>query len=307
MSAETSKNQLLIANALKRVFRPFVKLMLANNLSYTFAIDVLKTLFVEVADQDFTIDNKRQTDSRISLMSGVHRKDVKRLRELQPNVEDVMPGNVSLGSQLIALWNANPAFVDADGLPKPLPRFASDNVGASFESMVRSLSTDIHPRAVLDEWLRLGVARLDEGNFVHLMTDMFIAQEGFDEKVYYFGHNLHDHASAAVSNVIGQRPGFFERCVHYDELSPQSLLAITDFAQKQGIKALRGVNKVADEAAASDKSAKNANMRMTYGVYFYSEAMQDNAVQNNSVHNNPMQNKAMQTSSNDNHQDKNLG
>ena len=297
MIAETSKNQLLIAIALKRVFRPFVKLMLANNLTYTFAIDVLKTLFVEVVDQDFTIDNKRQTDSRISLMSGVHRKDVKRLRELHPEVEDVMPGNVSLGSQLIALWNANPAFVDADGLPKPLPRFASDNADASFESMVRSLSTDIHPRAVLDEWLRLGVARLDKDNFVHLTTDMFIAQEGFDEKVYYFGHNLHDHASAAVSNVIGQRPGFFERCVHYDELSQQSLVAIADFAQKQGMKALRGVNKVADEAAMGDKSAKNANMRMTYGVYFYSEPMQDNTVQINPV----------QTSSDDNNQDKNLG
>lgn len=297
MIAETSKNQLLIANALKRVFRPFVKLMLTNNLTYTFAIDVLKTLFVEVVDEDFTIDNKRQTDSRISLMSGVHRKDVKRLRELHPDVEDVMPGNVSLGSQLIAMWNANPAFVDADGLPKPLPRFASDNADASFESMVRSLSTDIHPRAVLDEWLRLGVARLDEDNFVHLTTDMFIAQEGFDEKVYYFGHNLHDHASAAVSNVIGQRPGFFERCVHYDELSQQSLMVIADFAQKQGMKALRGVNKVADEAAMGDKSAKNANMRMTYGVYFYSEAMQDSTLQNN----------AMQTSDNDNNKDKSLG
>ena len=297
MISEASKNQLLIANALKRVFRPFVKLMLANNLTYTFAIDVLKTLFVEVADQDFTIDNKRQTDSRISLMSGVHRKDVKRLRELQPDVEDVMPGNVSLGSQLIALWNANPAFVDADGLPKPLPRFASDNADASFESMVRSLSTDIHPRAVLDEWLRLGVARLDEDNFVHLTTDMFIAQEGFDEKVYYFGHNLHDHASAAVSNVIGQRPGFFERCVHYDQLSQQSLMAIADIAQKQGMKALRGVNKIADEASMGDKSAKNANMRMTYGVYFYSEPMQDNTAQINPV----------ETNSNDNNQDKKLG
>ena len=297
MISEASKNQLLIANALKRVFRPFVKLMLANNLTYTFAIDVLKALFVEVADQDFTIDNKRQTDSRISLMSGVHRKDVKRLRELHPDVEDVMPGNVSLGSQLIALWNANPAFVDAEGLPKPLPRFASDNADASFESMVRSLSTDIHPRAVLDEWLRLGVARLDEDNFVHLTTDMFIAQEGFDEKVYYFGHNLHDHASAAVSNVIGQRPGFFERCVHYDELSQQSVMAIADFAQKQGMKALRSVNKVADEAAMGDKLAKNANMRMTYGVYFYSEAMQDNTEKIISV----------QTNGNDNNQDKNLG
>lgn len=279
MKADTNKKQLLIANALKHVFRPFVKLMLTNNLTYTFAIDLLKTLFVEVADQEFTIDDKRQTDSRISLMSGVHRKDVRRLRELQPNVEDVMPGNVSLGSQLIALWNANAAYTDSEGIPKPLPRFASDNAGTSFESMVRSLSTDIHPRAVLDEWLRLGVARLDEDNFVHLTTDMFITQEGFDEKVFYLGHNLHDHAAAAVSNVVGQRPGFFERCVHYDELSQQSVMAIADLAQKQGMKALRGVNAVADEAASADKSAKNANMRMTYGVYFYAEPMQINPVQ----------------------------
>jgi Family of unknown function (DUF6502) len=279
VKADTNKKQLLIANALKRVFRPFVKLMLANNLSYTFAIDLIKTLFVEVADQDFAIDDKRQTDSRISLMSGVHRKDVRRLRELQPNAEDVMPGNVSLGSQLIALWNANPAYTDNEGIPKPLPRFASDSADGSFESMVRSLSTDIHPRAVLDEWLRLGVAKLDEDNFVHLTTDMFIAQEGFDEKVFYFGHNLHDHAAAAVSNVIGQRPGFFERCVHYDELSQQSVMAIADLAQKQGMKALRSVNAVADEAAAGDKSAKKANMRMTYGVYFYAEPMQDSTVQ----------------------------
>lgn len=286
LNSEPSKKQLLIANALKRVFRPFVKLMLANNLSYTFAIDLLKTLFVEVADQDFTIDYKRQTDSRISLMSGVHRKDVKRLRELKPNAADVMPGNVSLGSQLVALWNANPAYIDAEGLPKPLPRFASDMAGATFEGLVRSLSTDIHPRAVLDEWLRLGVARLDADNFVHLTTDMFIAQEGFDEKVYYFGHNLHDHASAAVSNVIGQRPGFFERCVHYDALSQQSIVVIADFAQKQAMKALRGVNKVADEAATGDKHAKNANMRMTYGIYFYAEKIQDNASNSNGLHRN---------------------
>jgi Family of unknown function (DUF6502) len=294
VKTDTNKKQLLIANALKHVFRPFVKLMLANNLSYTFAIDLIKTLFVEVADQDFAIDDKRQTDSRISLMSGVHRKDVRRLRELQPNVEDVMPGNVSLGSQLIALWNANPAYTDKEGIPKPLPRFASDNADASFESMVRSLSTDIHPRAVLDEWLRLGVAKLDENNFVHLTTDMFITQEGFDEKVFYFGHNLHDHAAAAVSNVVGQRPGFFERCVHYDELSQQSVMAIADFAQKQGMKALRGVNAVADEAATSDKSANNANMRMTYGVYFYAEPMSVN----------PEQDSATQISKTDKNQDK---
>ncbi len=284
MSSESSKRQLLIAKAMKRVLRPFVKLMLANNLSYTFIIDVLKTLYVEVADQEFAEDGKRLTDSRISLMSGVHRKDVRRLRELQPDVEDVMPDNVSLGSQLIALWNANPKYLHADGSPKPLPRFAAANDSESFESLVRSLSTDIHPRAVLDEWLRLGVANIDDDNFVHLTTDMYIAQEGFEEKIFYFGHNLHDHAQAVVANVLsqnnkGQPASFLERCVHYDTLTMTSVEEIGELAKKQGMKTLREVNKIADGRGERDKDSPQANMRMTYGIYYYYEPMPvDNSV-----------------------------
>jgi Family of unknown function (DUF6502) len=275
VNTEVNKGQLLIANALKRVLRPFVKLMLANNLTYTFAIDLIKALFVEVAERDFTLKDKRQTDSRISLMSGVHRKDVRRLRELRPDVEDVMPDNVSIGSQLVALWNANPAYLNEVGLPKPLPRYALANGDNSYESLVRSATTDIHPRAVLDEWLRLGIATIDDENFVHLTTDMYIPQEGFEEKVFYFGHNLHDHAQAAVSNVLGQQISFFERCVHYDELSKSSIDVIEEFAKKHSMKVLRGVNKVADVSAFNDKTNTEAKMRMTYGVYFYHEPMQE--------------------------------
>lgn len=280
MKTESTKD-LLIANALKRVFRPFIKLMLANNLTYTFIIDVIKALFVEVAEQEFSQNGKRMTDARISLMSGVHRKDVKRLRELQPGVEDVMPENVSLGTQLVALWNANPKYLDPEGMPKPLARFSSANTEVSFEGLVRSLSTDIHPRAVLDEWLRLGVAKIDEQNFVHLTTDMYIAQEGFEEKVYYFGHNLHDHAQAAIANVMSNHPNenhpsFLERCVHYDTLTSGSVDEITALAKKLGMKNLREINKFADALAVQDAEKPAANMRMTYGIYYYYEPMQAN-------------------------------
>jgi hypothetical protein len=274
VNTELSKRQLLIASAVKRVLKPIVKLMLANNLTYTFAIDVIKGLFVEVADKDFAIPNKQQTDSRISLISGVHRKDVRRLRDYQPDVDEVMPDNVSLGSQVIAQWNANPKYLNEVGVPKPLPRFAADSPDESFESLVRSLTTDIHPRAVLDEWLRLGIATVDADSLVHLTSDMFIPQAGFEEKAFYFGHNLHDHAQAAVSNVIGQQPSFFERCVHYDTLSQSSVDVIAEFAKKHSMKVLRGVNKVADVSAFNDKTDVEAKMRMTYGVYFYTEPMQ---------------------------------
>lgn len=278
MKTETSK-ELLIANALKRVLRPLIKLMLANNLTYTLIIDVIKTLFVEVAEQTFSNESKRLTDARISLMTGVHRKDVKRLREMQPAVEDVMPANISLGSQLVAEWSVNPLFLNEEGAPKPLARFASADMESSFESLVRCVSTDIHPRAVLDEWMRLGVATLDAQNFVHLTHDAFIAQDGFEEKVYYFGHNLHDHAQAAVENVINANrqivhTPFLERCVHYDGLTEASISEIDALIKKLGMKHLREINKFADACATKDAGNVAADKRMTYGIYFYHEPMQ---------------------------------
>lgn len=280
MENSFSKKQLLIASAMKRVLKPFIKLMLANDLSYTFAIDLLKTLFVEVADKEFMIDGKRPTDTRISLISGVHRKDVRRLREYSPDVEEVVPENISLGSQLMALWNTDPKYLNKDGTPKSLPRLASTGESESFESLVRSVSTDIHPRAVLDEWIRLGFATVDTENMVHITADAFIPQEGFEEKAFFFGHNLHDHAAAAVSNMLGQQSSYLERCVHYDELTMASVQEISEFAKKQGMKSLTEVFKVADSHAEDSKSSQ-PKMRMTYGIYFYNEPMRQSEVDDN--------------------------
>lgn len=268
---DIAKKQRLVATAIRRVLKPIVKLMLSHNITYTLVTDILKSLYIEVADKEFELDGKKQTDSRVSLISGVHRKDVRRLRSEIPSVEEVIPANISLGAQVIAIWNANPLYLNEDGMPKPLPRFASD-AADSFESLVRNVSTDIHPRAVLDEWLRLGICKIDEENHVHLTTDAFVPQEGFDEKMFYLGHNLHDHAKAAVSNVLGQQPIFLERCVHYDGLSPADIEEIALLVTKHGMKAIREVNKASDALASKTHLVNNENpMRMTFGLYYYYE------------------------------------
>ncbi len=79
----------------------------------------------------------------------------------------------------------------------------------SFDALVAKVSTDIRARVVLDEWLRLGVVRLDEQECVHLEAQAFVPQKGFDEKTAYLGHNLHDHACAAVHNLTSEGPAFF--------------------------------------------------------------------------------------------------
>ncbi len=245
--------------------------MLARGVTYTFLTDLLKHLFVEVADREFRLEGKVQTDSRISLLTGVHRKDVRRLRAMDEATIEEIPPSVSLGSQMVAAWTGLPQYRQPGGGPRPLPRLARAGGEVSFESLVAGVSKDIRSRAVLDEWLRLGVVHLNDADEVELNTDAFIPQQGFEEKAFYFSHNLHDHAAAAVHNLIGEGAPWLERSVHYDSLPSSSISELRNLAAKAGMDALLEVNRRAMALEApSEVSVPNAQ-RFTFGLYFYSE------------------------------------
>jgi hypothetical protein len=273
--------------ALRQALRPLVHLMLARGITYPYLADLLKGLFVEVAQQDFRLGGKPPTDSRVSLVSGVHRKDVARLRSERLNDDARAPAVVSRGAQLVAHWLGNALYLDDNGQPLPLPRFASEGGAQSFEALVASVNSDIRSRVVLDEWLRLGVVHLDEVQRVVLNTEAFVPAQGFEEKAFYLGHNLHDHAAAAVHNLLGAstpdeakfKP-LMERSVHYQALPASQMPALAKLAQQRGMQALLAVNKLAmqsKEAAQTDVQTtdpKAPMQRMTFGVYFYTEPAQ---------------------------------
>lgn len=256
--------------ALRRVLRPLVRLMLARGVTFPFLAELLKTLFVEVADADFRIGTKPSTDSRINLMTGVHRKDVSRLRQELQSSDEGAPSVVSLGAQLVAVWLGTARYLDDAGDPRPLARFASEGGEISFESLVASVNSDIRSRVVLDEWLRLGVVHFDDERRVCLNANAFVPAEGFEEKAFYFGHNLHDHAAAAAHNLLGEQPPFLERSVHYDALSTASIQALASQSVKLGMQALLAVNKSALAAEQADANEDSPRSRMTFGIYFYS-------------------------------------
>lgn len=265
-----------LVRALRQVLRPLVKLMLARGITYPYLSDLLKGLFVEVAERDFRLDGKRPTDSRVSLVSGVHRKDVSRLRQLTERDEITPPAVVTLGSQLVSRWMGHPLYQTEHGQPMPLARLSSEGGELSFESLVSSVNSDIRSRVVLDEWLRLGVVHIDEAGRVQLNAAAFVPSQGADEKAHYLGLNLADHANASVHNLLGGLPPFMERSVHYTALSARSVEQLTALSEQMGMKALLAVNQAAMAAEAEDAAASppgDASRRITFGVYFYAEPM----------------------------------
>ncbi|MBZ9785684.1 DUF6502 family protein [Pseudomonas sp. REP124] len=260
-----------LISALRRVMRPLVRLMLRKGVTYTVFADLLKEVFVDVADREFRLDDKAPSDSRISLLTGVHRKDVRRLRSESEASVSTLPENITLGAQLVNAWTTCQPFCKRSGHALPLPRLASAGGDCSFDALVAKISTDIRARVVLDEWLRLGVVRLDEQDCVHLEAQAFVPQKGFDEKAAYLGHNLHDHASAAVHNLSGDGEPLFERSVHYDSLSAVSVEKLREAVASEGMQTLLEFSRLAADLENADTPAIDKRQRITIGLYFYTE------------------------------------
>lgn len=258
-----------LIRAVRAVLHPLVRLMVSNGLTYPSVAELLKGVFVEVAEKHFQLDAKALTDSRVSLLTGVHRKDVRRLREAGPEKGVQVPDSVSFGTQLVASWLGNPRYLDEAGEPLPLPRLAAADA-ISFEQLVASHSKDIRPRAVLDEWQRLGIVSLDAQDRVVLDTQAFIPKEGSEEKLYFFAHNLHDHLTAAAENLLGRSQPWLERSVYYNRLTAAGVEQLNQQAQQAGTRLLKALSRTAMELEARDAGSPQAKQRFTCGVYFFS-------------------------------------
>ena len=256
-----------LVKALSHLLRPLVRLLLSHRITHRYLSELLKGIYVQSAEHDFPLDERRATDSRISLLTGVHRKDVKRLRE-ETDVDYAPSPTVSLGSRLVARWTTDSQFLDETGRPLPLLRLpAPGSTSPSFEDLVAAVSKDIRARAVLDEWKRLGVVEMRDDDCVHLVTEAFVPARGFDEKTHFFGRNLHDHFAAAAHNLSDEEPPMFERSVHYGQLSQESVDELNAMGEELGMETLQTLNRRARALQRRDEKRGGPSNRVNIGMY----------------------------------------
>lgn len=267
-----------LVSAVKRLLRPVVRLLISKGMGLPALTEVLKEVYVDVALREFPTQGKKQTDSSISILTGVHRKDVKRLRTKKDRGPQA-PRSVSIGAQLVARWVGSPETTDKKGRPLPLPRQAESAGGPSFDALVAGVSTDVRPRAVLDEWLRLGIAHLDKDERVVLNQLAFVPQKGFEEKAFYLGRNVHDHVAAAAHNLLGEGNPQLERSVHYSGLTSESAKELAAESERVGMEALLEINRLALHLISQDKGKENATRRINFGLYFYKGAATTSSLQ----------------------------
>ncbi len=244
---------------------PLARWLLRHGVSYTGFAEMMKPVFVEAARGELGPGPQRATQSALSMLSGVHRKDVRAIEQAPQSVPPAPP-RPPLASQVFTRWMTDPRYRGTDGKPRTLARSGARR---SFEGLCRELSNDVHPRTVLDELLRLGLAELSGENLVPLARG-FVPAARLDEMTAIFSANAADHLAAAVSNLTLDVPKFLEQSIYADGLTPQSIEHLHRAACAAWADAFEVVVTQARERVDLDRKS-DGEQRMRFGVYFYTE------------------------------------
>ena len=248
---------------------PLARWLVHNGVPYSSFAPALKSVFVEAARRELADSGGKQTDSALSVLSGVHRRDIRGL-DNDAHVQ-AQPKAPSVASQVFTRWLADDQLRDKSDQPMVLPK---SGAAPSFESLARQVSSDVHPRTLLAEMQRLGLVRV-QGDQVQLDAQAFVPQRGFDDMVELFAANAADHLAAAVHNLRGDGDKLLEQSVFASGLSPRSTQQLGVLARRLWRSAFQQMVREATPRYQQDSQGTQASMRMRFGVYYYAEPLRD--------------------------------
>lgn len=267
----------LAAQALAQVLQPLARLMIGHGLQLPSMVELLKKALVDEAVLAYGLDDKTSSDSRIALLTGVHRKDVKRLRAADELPELTAP-MVPVAASVVARWISDPRYLNADQTPRWLARTPKRGVAGEpdFTALVAEVSRDVGARAVLDELVRLGVVELRADGLVALKSGAFVPRQGLQESFEFLAANVRDHLATAVHNLTPQRdaPAKLEQCAFVADLSQAQAAELHQRARQLWATALQQFLQTATVAEQRSQSEPGPRYRVRFGAYFYDAVQQ---------------------------------
>ena len=264
-----------LSGAIASLLAPLAELAVARGLPFAAIEDMFKAAFVEAARRAQPESAGPRIVSRVATATGLTRREVTRL-VAAPADADVAgappPARPSPATQVFTRWRADPALCDRRGQPRPLPR---QGPAPSFEALARSVTQDVHPRSLLDELCRLGLAEV-EGDQVRLLRERVVAARDSARAFGFLGSNVGDHLRAGVANVLAETPRHVEQAVFADELSDESIAAFDEIARTQWQALLAAtVPKLQALIDADAAAGRKRDRRVRIGLYTYHAAMSE--------------------------------
>lgn len=262
---DTSKSPVLTACRL--ALRPLVRLLLKSGVTWREFEEVAKTAYVEVATVDFGVRGRPTNISRVAILTGINRRDVRKHRALAESAAPPAPQAMNAAQRVLSGWYQDAEFLDADGAPRDIP---VEGEGISFVELWRRYGGDIPMRALLKELHAVESIQEADAGQIKVLTRTYIPRQADPAKTLRAGSVMEDLGRTVVHDLLAP-PGVplrFERRAENDAVDPRHLNEFRKYLDEQGMKLLENVDAwLTEHQANPDKESSRAPIRLGVGVY----------------------------------------
>ena len=257
----------ILAAAVSRLLRPLVRILLRNGVAYGTLAGWAREVYVDVAFEDFAPHGKKQTVSRVSAMTGLTRKEVKRLHERDTAGGDTGQARYSRAIRVISGWLNDRRFQDENGKPGVLPIEGRRN---SFALLVKEYSGDIPTRAMLAMLEEAGSVRTVQDK-VRLVRRAYVPGSDAVEKIRILGNDVCELLATIDHNLTAEPEQLlFQRKVAYDNIDP----AAAEKLKKLSVTRAQALLEHLDKQFSSnelDEGTADRGKYISVGIYYHEQ------------------------------------
>ncbi len=257
-----------LKQSLRKILMALVRTLIRNGMSYGEFDQIARKCFVDVAFRDFCPPRKKQTVSNVAILTGLNRKEVKKLHELDAD-------NGAGGQQynrvvrVLGGWINDPRFLRVDGNPRDL-EYEGDN---SFSELVRQYSGDMPVAAMQKVLTGSGNISITDGNRVRLLSHAYLPSDDPVEKLAILGIDTGQLIDTIDYNLGAAEADLrFQRKASNPQVSEAAVPEIKQFLRRKGQAFLEEVDLY---LAQHESRERNDSVEISVSVYYHEEQSPD--------------------------------
>jgi Family of unknown function (DUF6502) len=266
------KIQKQILDAFFVVLRPIAKILLRYGIGFREFAEVAKSAFVDVASTQYGIRGRPTNISRVAVMTGLTRKEVRRLRDKINGGHHSFVVKTTPLATILHRWNSEEDFLDNDGRPAVL---AFSGTGNSFSELVRRFGGDIPPGAMRTELKRVkAIEENDDGSLRAIRREVYPRVE-HEYLTMALMHSAYALLSSIAHNTDPQK----------NDVNWAQLTAYTSDIRKADLPKLKRISQdrlseiassfddlfMSYEQLGASNTTKEDNGVVAVGVYYFEE------------------------------------
>ncbi len=255
-----------IINACRLWLRPIARWLLRSGLTWKEFAELSREVFVEIATQEFGLRGRPTNVSRVALLTGLARREVRRIQAATREAPAASAEeSLNHATRVLTGWHLDADFLEPDGRPRILP---ATGPAPSFEVLLKRYAGDIPTTALVKELVKsASIERLPDGSY-RALRRYYMPRQMDGRAVERAGSVLADVATTMEHNLsrTERDPSRFEGRAQNRNIDPRHLPAFRAFVEREA----QGLLERVDDWLTTHEATANAGaqgLRLGVGVY----------------------------------------